>query len=193
MISMKTTKITSGYVKGWVSRQIKDFNRSTDLRINPIDSVNKAYDLSTGYSNSGIMKYQHNNGITIENDRFILNVNDNGTTTIFNKGKGYVGFSKCHKNDAYNYWLGIAIAWARYKHEDLPDFSVKIEDLKIGDRFKHNNSIYELLAVNPYTKRTAKYYCVIVATNTNKNKKGCWAVGDVLCLEGSHKVIISNI
>ncbi len=186
---MKTTKITSGYVMNWVSRQIKDFNRSTDLRINPVDSVNKAYDLSTGYSDSGIMKYQHNNGITIENDRFILNVNNNGTTTIFNKGKGYVGYAQCHKNDAYNYWFGIAVAWAYYKCENLPEFYVKIADLKIGDHFKHNNCTYELLAVNPYTKRTAKYCCVIVATD----KKTGWAVGDVMCLDGSHKVIISNI
>jgi hypothetical protein len=189
VISMKTTKITSGYAMGWVSRQIKDFNRSTGLGIKPIDSVNRAYDLSNAYTDSGIMKYSHNNGITIDNDRFVLNVNDNGTTTISSKGKGQVGFSKCHKNDAYNYWFGIAIAWARYKHEDLPEFSVNIKDLKIGDRFKHNDSTYELLAVNPYTKRTAKYYCVLVATN----KKQGWAVGDVICLDGSHKVIISNV
>lgn len=190
VISMKTTKIINGYAMDWVSRQIKDFNRSTGLGIKPFDSVKGEYELSDAYCDSGIMKYRHNRGITFHNDRFILNVNDNGTTSIFNKGKGQVGFSKCNKNDAYNYWVGIAVAWARYKNEKLPDFSVKIEDLKIGDRFKHNNNTCELLAVNPYTKIRAKYYCVIVAIN---NKKGCWAVGDVLCLEGSHKVIILNI
>lgn len=186
---MKTTKITNGVVKEWVVRQIKDFNRATGFRIKPLDSVKEKSELSDIYWDNNILPYIHCHSTTFDNDRFVFNINDNGTTSILNKGKGYVGFSKCNKNDSYNYWFGIAIAWARYKNEKLPEFYVRIKDLKVGDKFKHNNSIYELLAVNSYTKRPAKYYCVLVATN---NKTG-WLVGDVLCLEGSHKVILSNI
>lgn len=188
---MKTTKITSGYVMNWVSRQIKDFNRSTGLGIKPLDSVSRdgAYELSNAYSDSGVMRYQHNRGVTFDNDRFVLNVNDNGTTSILNKGKGYVGFSKCSKNDNYNYWFGIAIAWARYKGEDLPEFSVKVKDLKIGDKFKYNNGVYELLAINHYKKSAVKYLCVLTAIAGVT----AWSVGDIIYLEGNKKVIVSDI
>lgn len=186
---MKTVKISNGTVKVWTEFQIKDFNRATGLRIKPTDSVKERAQLCDDPYNSSIMDYSHNRGTTIENSRFILNVNDNGTTSILSKGKGYVGFSKCHKNDDYNYWLGIAVAWAHYKNEKLPEFYVKVKDLKIGDKFKYNNGVYELLAINHYKKSSRKYLCVLVATE----KISIWHVGDVEYLEGNYRVIVSNI
>lgn len=186
---MKTTEISNGFVKIWTEHQIKDFNRATGLRIKPLDSVKEQHQLADNDFKSGVMHHTHNCGTTFFNDRFSLNVNNNGTTTIFNKGKGYVGFSKCSKNDNYNYWFGIAIAWARYKGEDLPEFSVKVKDLKIGDKFKYNNGVYELLAINHYKKSAVKYLCVLTAIAGVT----VWSVGDIMYLEGNKKVIVSNI
>lgn len=187
---MKTVKISNGLIKAWTVRQIKDFNRATGLCIKLVDSaVKEQSELTGAYMDTGVYYLVHERGVTIQNEKFVLNVNNNGTTSILNIGKGYVGFSKCNKKDDYNYWLGIAIAWARYKGEKLPEFSVKVKDLKIGDKFKHNNGVYELLAINHYKKSAVKYLCVLTAIAGVT----VWSVGDIMYLEGNHRVILSNI
>lgn len=44
------------------------------------------------------------------------------TVSIFNRKNGKFGFSKCADGDVFDGRIGVAIAWARYCNEKIPDF-----------------------------------------------------------------------
>jgi hypothetical protein len=43
-------------------------------------------------------------------------------TTIINVKTGRTGKAICHNNDKFNRRMGWAIAWARYKGDEIPDY-----------------------------------------------------------------------
>lgn len=58
-------------------------------------------------------------------------------TQIINMRKQKRGIAICHENDAFDPEIGIAYAWARYKNESIPNFTVakKLSEMKNGDVF----------------------------------------------------------
>lgn len=66
-------------------------------------------------------------------------------TMIYHDKTEKVGFSHRHKLDNYDEFVAIAIAWARYKGEEVQktENEVTIHSLKIGESFIYNNKKYK--------------------------------------------------
>lgn len=51
---------------------------------------------------------------------------------ILNTRNGRCGISKCHDNDCFSTEIGIAIAWARYCNEEIPDYVLEYSEVNNG-------------------------------------------------------------
>ena len=58
-------------------------------------------------------------------------------TTIFNTASKHSAIAKCRMGEVFSVRDGVAIAWAKYNHEVVPDYSLSIsrEELVNGDKF----------------------------------------------------------
>lgn len=66
---------------------------------------------------------------------------------IVNMKKEKRGIAICHENDEFDPKIGIAYAWARYKKEAIPSFSVekRLSEMQNGDTFYFHNSKYQFI------------------------------------------------
>ena len=74
------------------------------------------------------------------------------TTTIVNIRSGRIGFSRCSLEDIFDPIIGIAIAWARYCGETVPDempTTVFISELVSGDEFYYDKKRFTFVAKSP--------------------------------------------
>ena len=91
-------------------------------------------------------------------------------TQIINMRKQKRGIAICHENDAFVPEIGIAYAWARYKKESIPDFTVmkKLSEMKNGDVFFDKKGI-KCFFVGVYPKSLRNQQCyAIYEMNTHK-------------------------
>lgn len=77
-----------------------------------------------------------------------------GTVTIINTRSGRMGFSKCNPKDVFDPVIGVAIAWARYCGETIPDeiFSkteIPISELVSGDEFYYDKKSFIFVTKSP--------------------------------------------
>lgn len=58
-------------------------------------------------------------------------------TTIFNTATKRSATAKCRMEEVFSVRVGVAIAWAKYNHEVVPDYtnSIPREELVNGDKF----------------------------------------------------------
>lgn len=58
-------------------------------------------------------------------------------TTIFNTASKRSATAKCCVGDVFSIRIGVAIAWAKYNHEIVPDYTLSIprKELVNGDKF----------------------------------------------------------
>lgn len=89
-------------------------------------------------------------------------------TTIFNTASKRSATAKCRVGDVFSARIGVAIAWAKYNHEVVPDYanSIKREELVNGDKFissVNKNHIFTFIGWIPNTKNglTGKWAIVI--------------------------------
>lgn len=74
------------------------------------------------------------------------------TTTIVNISSGRIGFSRCSSEDIFNPIVGIAIAWARYCGETIPDeipVTALISELVSGDEFYYDKKKFIFAVKSP--------------------------------------------
>lgn len=78
-------------------------------------------------------------------------------TTITNTRNGRFGKATCRRGDTFNASLGLAIAWARYNHENIPEdvkMSCDFKTYKNGDRFNFNYCNYTFVGAFPSKDNT---------------------------------------
>lgn len=71
---------------------------------------------------------------------------------IINSHTGRIGFSKCSTEDTFNLIVGIAIAWARYCGETIPDeisITIPISELVSNDKFYYDKKKFIFIAKSP--------------------------------------------
>lgn len=94
---------------------------------------------------------------------FVITKNDR-KLTITNLHTNKHGSSFLKDGDDFNIVIGIGVAWARLKNEEIPiinNTTVCISDLKYGDMFslRNNTTIYCFVATHPTI-----YNCFIATT-----------------------------
>jgi hypothetical protein len=74
-------------------------------------------------------------GTSVVYGNFIITVKENGDTIIYNTRTRRRGEARLNLNDTMDYELGLALAWARYNHKEIPMIrtSIKVCNLKVGD------------------------------------------------------------
>ena len=86
---------------------------------------------------------------------FIVSCYKKGKTVVLrliNPERSNQGIAICHENDTFSAEIEIAYAWARYKKEPIPNFTVKLNSLKYGDFFIEDEDTYIVLAPSPFDK-----------------------------------------
>lgn len=76
--------------------------------------------------------------VTESVDNFYISCNPlTRETVIFNIATKHCAVARCHIDDEFNVRKGVAIAWAKYNHEPVPNWenSIPREELVNGDKF----------------------------------------------------------
>lgn len=80
--------------------------------------------------------YQRTHTLCVDN--FIIYVNLYTAETIIMNAKTMKSAkARCHFTDTFNVYVGIAVAWAKYNHEIVPqcENTINRDELKNGDKF----------------------------------------------------------
>lgn len=89
---------------------------------------------------------------------------DNICTYIGNIKTGHRGYAKRRIGEEYNYKIGIAIAWARYKNEKIPDMDKFPYTLIIRDE---NNNIIKKEKFNTLDEATINVLKYAIEADTD--------------------------
>lgn len=83
-------------------------------------------------------------------------------TQIISMRKQKRGIAICHENDAFVPEIGIAYAWARYKNESIPNFTVKkkLSEMKNGDVFIAGDRKYVFIGAHPESRAMQQLYVI---------------------------------
>ena len=92
---------------------------------------------------------------------FVISVNKDGDTTIYNTKTGKSGKARLNPNDTPYMFLGLALAWARYMKKEIPVLraTTKISNLKVGDVVnigRNDSDNFIVLSIVPNIKENAK-------------------------------------
>lgn len=92
---------------------------------------------------------------------FVISVNKDGDTTIYNTKTGKSGKARLNPKDTSYMFLGLALAWARYMKKEIPVLraTTKISNLKVGDVVnigRNDNDNFIVLSIVPNIKENAK-------------------------------------
>ena len=70
------------------------------------------------------------------------------------------GIAICHENDTFDPEIGIAYAWARYKKEAIPEFTVmkKLSKMENGDVFIAEGRKYFFIGAHPESRAMQQCY-----------------------------------
>ena len=97
-------------------------------------------------------------------------------TTIFNTKTKRHATAKCKVGETFDVNVGVAIAWAKYNHELVPDYEETInrEDLMNGDKFissMNQNVIYTFIGWMPNMRKGLIGKWAVVLDDKNKPYK----------------------
>ena len=111
----------------WIDSKVRSLsNLLTDKR-NPAELL--------GYA---MQNNNYQKEFTLRIDNFIIYVNlYTAETVIFNAKTMKGAKAKCHDGDTFSIKIGIAVAWARYNNEVIPQYekSISRDELQNGDMF----------------------------------------------------------
>lgn len=97
-------------------------------------------------------EFMHN--MALKNSLLLYTYDDGrGYTIVYNIKTGKTGVSKCNlSKDKFDIRTGLAIAWARYRGEEIPvPFDmVTFTDLKLGSTIVFNRKLYTVSSKEEY-------------------------------------------
>ena len=146
----------------------KQFNQWVDDKVTSLDNfmssmTSKHCKATDGKACGAIRGIKWKLGTSVVYGNFIITVKENGDTIIYNTRTRRRGEARLNLGDTMDYELGLALAWARYNHKEIPVVraTTKISDLKVGDVVsvsvsKNTNDNYIVLSIVPNIKETAK-------------------------------------
>lgn len=118
-------------------------------------------ELTTGESCGEVTCVSWQVGMARTYGNFVISINKDGNTTIYNTKTGKSGKARRNPNDAVNITVGLALAWARYMKKEIPVVraSTKISNLKVGDVVnigRNDNDNFIVLSIVSDIKEKAK-------------------------------------
>lgn len=136
----------------------RQFDQWVDDKITSLDNfmssmTSKYRKDSDGKARGAIRGIEWKLGTSVVYGNFIITVKENGDTIIYNTRTRKRGEARLNNlNDIMDYELGLALAWARYNHKEIPMIrtSIKVCNLKVGDvvNFGNDNNFIVLSIVS---------------------------------------------
>lgn len=111
----------------WIEHKLKSFSQFLPDKMNPAATLN--------YAMQNNMRTYH----TLYAGNFFIYADlIAGETVIFNTNSMRAAKAKCHYEDTFSIYEGIAVAWARYNNEDVPEYhkTVHRDELQNGDTIR---------------------------------------------------------
>lgn len=111
----------------WVDSKVHSFSNLLSDKKNPAKLLSNA-----------MQQHPFQIKYTLCIDNFIIYVNLYTTEIIILNAKTMKSAkARCHFTDTFNVYVGIAVAWAKYNHEAVPQIekTIKRDELKNGDKF----------------------------------------------------------
>lgn len=108
----------------WIERELKSFSRLLPDKENPAKTLHTA------------MLFTYHKHHSLCRGNFLVSANlTTGETVIFNSKTMRMAKAKCHSDDNFSIFEGVAIAWAKYNNEDIPAYhkAVSRDELQNGD------------------------------------------------------------
>lgn len=146
--------------EAWIDSRLDSFAQVLPSKKRPWIDMNVALHDKKSYLTTNLNAYVGN---------FFINCDlITRETTIFNTATKRSATAKCRIGEAFSPRVGVAIAWAKYNHEIVPDYahSIQREELVNGDKFissVNKNHIFTFIGWIPHTKNglTGKWAIVI--------------------------------
>ena len=110
----------------WIEHKLKSFSQFLPDKMNPA--------VTLGYTMQNSKRIYH----TLYAGNFFVYADlIAGETVIFNTKTMRSAKAKCHYEDTFSTYEGIAIAWAKYNNEIVPQYekSINRDELQNGDMF----------------------------------------------------------
>ena len=118
----------------------KQFSQWVDDKVTSLDNfmssmTSKHCKATDGKACGAIRGIKWKLGTSVVYGNFIITVKENGDTIIYNTRTRRRGEARLNLNDTMDYDFGLALAWARYNHKEIPMIrtTVKVCNLKVGD------------------------------------------------------------
>ena len=130
----------------WVNNKLKSLSQFLPDKMNPAATL--------GYAMQGSKRTYH----TLYVGNFFIYADlMTGETVIFNTHTKKSASAKCHSDDTFDIYEGIAVAWAKYNNEAIPEYykTVSRDTLQNGDFIRstmNTNTTYTFIGWLP-TKR----------------------------------------
>lgn len=133
-------KMNVNEFENWVEKKYHDMMIATSFRLSQITQLNLVVDKGLAISRTGFTMTFIRKSLTIR---------------ICNAYTGKTGKAKCNINDTFSFKKGLAIAWARYCQDSIPEvierFKVDSYQLKNGDVFyKDEYSTKRYIYIGPH-------------------------------------------
>lgn len=110
----------------WIEHKLKSFSQFLPDKMNPAATL--------GYAMQNSKRTYH----TLYAGNFFVYADlITGETVIFNTNTMRSAKAKCHYEDTFSIYEGIAVAWAKYNNEIVPQYekSISRDELQNGDMF----------------------------------------------------------
>lgn len=136
--------MTKKQFEEWITNKLKSFSQFLPDKANPAQTL--SYAMQTDRHKAYHMMYIGN--FFIHADMYT------GETTIFNTHTMKSAKAKCHYEDTFSIYEGIAVAWAKYNNEDVPEYhkTVHRDTLQNGDTIRSTmnmNTVYTFIGWLP--------------------------------------------
>lgn len=116
----------------WVNNKLKSFSQFLPDKMNPAATL--------GYAMQNSKRTYH----TLYVGNFFIYADlMTGETVIFNTNTKRSASAKCHPDDTFDIYEGIAAAWARYNNEAVPEYhkTISRDELQNGDLIRSQNNM----------------------------------------------------
>lgn len=142
----------------WVKKQNDDFFNAAGLQDNRHVMLAYAEGIATGrYTGicAGVISDCNYRVSTYIKGKKVV-------TQIINMRKPKRGIAICNENDTFDPEIGIAYAWARYKKEAIPSFTItkKLSEMKNGDVFIIGDEKYTFVGKHPVSRAMQQCYAI---------------------------------
>lgn len=146
----------------WVNNKIKSFSQFLPDKMDPAATL--------GYT----MQNNRRPYYTLYTGNFFIYADMyTAETVIFNTKTKRSASAKCHPDDTFDIYEGIAVAWAKYNNEDVPEYykTVKRETLQNGDTIRSTmnmNTTYTFIGWLPTKQNGTRGKWAAVYDSENK-------------------------